>query len=103
MIKVILNDGECFSQRFFISFRMTVLLRSRDLLKGSDDALFKHSLCNLHEAGDVGTLHIVDVAVSLSSVLDASLMDVRHDGMKLLVNLCRTPADMHCVLSHLKT
>ena len=30
-------------------------------------ALFKHSLSYLHEAGDVGTLDIVDVTVRLSS------------------------------------
>jgi hypothetical protein len=30
-------------------------------------------------------------------------VNVRHDLVKFLINLCRAPADMHSVLSHLKT
>jgi len=68
-----------------------------------DDSLLKHCLCNLHEAGDVRTLDVVDVTVRLCTVLHASLVDIRHDRMELIVNFCRTPADMHCVLSHFKS
>ena len=41
-----------------------------------NDSLLKHSLSYLHEAGDVGTLDIVDVTVRLSSVFHASLVNV---------------------------
>ena len=110
MQKVILSEGGSLFAKDLSSFRMTVLgypVRSgmtsgagRTLL---DDSLLKHSLCDLHEAGDVCTLHVVDVTVRLSTVLHASLVDVRHDAVKFLINLSRTPTDMHCVLSHLKT
>lgn len=65
--------------------------------------LLKHCLSDLHESGDICTLNIIDVAVWLSTVLDACLVDVRHDAVKFLVNLSRAPADVHCVLSHFKT
>ena len=79
------------------------LPESRDTTGDLDYSLLKHCLCYLHEAGDVRTLHVVDVAVRLGSVLHASLMDVGHDSMELLINLGRAPADVHCGLGHCKT
>ena len=67
-----------------------------------NDSLLEHCLCNLHEAGDVRALHVVDVTVRLGTVFHTSLVDIRHDRMEFLVHLCRTPADVHCVLSHLE-
>lgn len=66
-------------------------------------SLLEHCLSNLHEAGDVGALDVVDITVWLSTVLHTSLVDVRHDAMEFLVYLSRSPADVHCILSHFKT
>ena len=33
------------------------------LTEGLDDALTHHGMCHFHEAGDVGALHVVDVAL----------------------------------------
>lgn len=43
------------------------------------DALGHHGLGDLDESGYVGTLYIVDVAIWLSTILHAILMDVIHD------------------------
>lgn len=69
---------------------------------GLDSALLKHSGSDLHEAGDIGSLHIIYRAVSLRTVLDTSLVDGIHDEMEFLVDLLAAPADMRSVLSHLK-
>ena len=50
-------------------------------------ALGHHGLGNLHEACHVGTLHVVHVAVGLSAVLHAVLVDVLHDPVQLVVHL----------------
>ncbi len=68
-----------------------------------NDALFEHSGSDLHEAGDVGALHVVDVAVGLFAVLHASLVDGRHDEVELCVNLFTGPAEVSGVLSHFET
>ena len=68
-----------------------------------DDTLSEHSLCDLHKAGDVSTLHIVDVTISLRAVLDALLVDGRHDVVELLINLLSTPVETDAVLGHLET
>src|SRR5574344_2189651 len=38
-----------------------------------DNALSEHSFSNAHKAGDVGTLHIVDGTVSLTTVFNAHI------------------------------
>lgn len=68
-----------------------------------DDTLSEHSLCDLHKAGDVSALHIVDVTISLRAVLDALLVDGRHDVVELLINLLSTPVETDAVLGHLET
>ena len=55
------------------------------------NALSHHSLGNLHEAGHVGTLHVVDVAVLLSTVLHAVLVNVVHDALQVVVDLFSRP------------
>ena len=40
-----------------------------------DSTLLKHSLCNLHEAGDVGTLNVVNMTVGLCTELNALLVN----------------------------
>jgi len=51
-----------------------------------DDALSHHGVSYLHEAGDVGALHVVDVAVSLLAIFHAVLVDIVHDGVQTVVN-----------------
>ena len=63
-------------------------------------ALAHHGVGHLHEAGDVGALHVVDVAVGLASELDALLVDVAHDGVELLVHFLGAPLQVHGVLAH---
>ena len=67
------------------------------------DALSHHGLGNLEEAGYVGTLDIVDVAVGLGAILHAVVVNVVHDVMKLGINLFTAPAQTLRVLAHLKT
>lgn len=50
------------------------------------NGVLKHSLChhrlgNLHEAGHVGALHVVDKTVALVTVFDASFVDGSHDAL----------------------
>ena len=52
----------------------------------SYNALCHHSLGNLHEASYVSALDIVDVSVSLFSVLHACVVYGRHDVVELLVH-----------------
>ncbi len=65
-----------------------------------DDALLEHGGGDLHEAGDVGALHVVDGAVGLGAVLHASLVDGVHDEVQLLIDLLAAPADVGRVLGH---
>ena len=58
-------------------------------------ALSHHGVGNLQEAGDVGALHIVDVAVLLLAVLHALLVDRVHDVVELLINFCLAPAQTY--------
>ena len=67
------------------------------------DSLLKHCTGNFHEAGDIGTFDIVDITVRLSAIFHTSLVNVRHNAVEFLVNLCRALADVHCILSHFKT
>lgn len=54
------------------------------------DTLSHHGVGNLHEACNIGTLHVVDIAISLCAVLNTVLMDVLHNPEELSVNLfCR--------------
>lgn len=60
-------------------------------------ALSEHALChhragNLHEAGYVGTPHVVDkIRTFLLTVFHTLLVDVLHDTFELLVNLLGAP------------
>lgn len=58
---------------------------------GLDDALCEHGVGNLHEAGDVGALHVVDVAIGLGAELDAVFVDVGHDGVQTVVHFLGAP------------
>ena len=59
-----------------------------------DDSLLEHSLSDLHEAGNVGTLDIVNMTVCLCTELNASLVDALHDEVQLVVNFLCGPADV---------
>ena len=56
------------------------------------NALSHHGISNLHEAGYVSTLHVVDVTISLSTILNAVLVNVVHDALQVVVNFLRSPA-----------
>ena len=51
------------------------------------EALLAHGVGNLLEAGDVCTLDVVNVSVRALAFLDAVVVDVLHDDMKLLIDL----------------
>ena len=67
------------------------------------DALSHHSLGNLHEAGYISALDIVNIAVGLLAVLHAVLVDILHDSVQAVVNLFRGPAEALRVLAHFET
>lgn len=67
-----------------------------------DDALTHHGVGDFHEAGDVGALHVVDIAVGLCAELDTLLVDVAHDDMEFLVDFVGAPLQVHGVLAHLE-
>ena len=52
-----------------------------------NNSLLQHCGSNLHKAGDVGTLYIVDMTIWLSTILNALLVDALHDKVQLVVNL----------------
>ena len=84
------RDGGC-KKTGRLSFITTCPMSVSRLVKqslqaGLDDTLLEHSLSDLHEAGDVSALHVVDGAVGLSTELHALLVDVLHDPVELLVN-----------------
>ena len=54
-----------------------------------DNALVAHGVGNFEETGDVGSLHIVDVAIGLDAILTASLMDALHDAMQAGIHFPR--------------
>lgn len=70
---------------------------------GLDDALSDHGVGYLHEAGDVGSLHVVDKAVGLGAVLYTLCVDVAHDFVETVVDLLGTPLEMLGVLAHFET
>ena len=49
-------------------------------------ALSHHCVGHFHEAGNVGALHVVDVAIRLCSVFYALVMDIVHNAMELFVD-----------------
>ena len=67
------------------------------------DTLFDHRLGNLHEAGDIGALHIVDVTVLLGAVFEACVVDRRHDLVQLGIDLLGRPVEFLGVLRHFQT
>ena len=60
-------------------------------------ALHAYALCHdglgyLEESGNVGTLDVVDVTVSLGAIFHAVFVDVIHDAVEIVVNLLTSPA-----------
>ncbi len=62
-----------------------------------DGAVSQHRVGHLLEAGDVGAVDVVDV-VAFVAVLDAALVDVRHDLPQPLVDFLTRPGDTQCIL-----
>ena len=57
----------------------------------------------LHEACDVGALHVVDVAVGLCAVFHTLLVDVVHDVVEFFVDFFGAPLQVHCILAHFES
>ena len=53
-----------------------------------------HSVSNLDETGDVGTLNIVDVTILFSTIFHAVSMDAVHDAMQFFVNFFASPSSV---------
>ncbi len=81
------DSGGCVLKR-----RSGILFRAAfmsDRYSLSDHTLSHHGVGNFHEAGDIGALHVVDIAVRFGAVLDALLVDFTHDSVEFLVNFFR--------------
>ena len=59
------------------------------------DTLCEHCIGNLHEAGNVGTLDVVDLTVGLGTVLNSGVVDVAHNAAQTLVDFFSAPAEPH--------
>ena len=57
------------------------------------NALCHHGASYLHEAGNIGSLHIVDVTVGLCAIFHAVLMDVVHDGVQAIIDFFSSPLE----------
>ena len=66
-------------------------------------ALGNHRIRHLDEARDVRALDVIDVAVLLSAISEAGLVDVGHDAVQLLIDFLGGPLLADRVLGHLKT
>lgn len=63
-------------------------------------ALCEHRVGHFHEAGDIRSFDVVDIAVRLSAVFDAGFMNVAHDRVELVVHLLGRPKEPFGVLRH---
>ena len=54
-------------------------------------SLCHHGLGNLDEAGNIGTLNIVHIAIGLGSILNTYRVNLVHDVVQLCINLLGTP------------
>src|SRR5690554_2985286 len=66
----------------------------------SDYVLGQHGVGYLDEAGNVGALDVVDVAVRALAVALARRMDGLHDGVQAGIHLAVAPLHAHGVLAH---
>ena len=83
-----ISAGRCIHRHVCVStFLMLVTMAACPLY----DALGHHGVGHLHEAGHVGTLHVVDVAVGLRTILHAVLVNVLHDVVQFGIHLLGTP------------
>ncbi len=71
------------------------------LLASLHHPLRHHGVGYFHEAGDIGSFHVVDV-FSVFAMRHALLVNIAHDLVQPLVHLLVTPRYMHRVLRHLQ-
>lgn len=69
---------------------------------GSDHALRQHGISYFHKAGDVRALDVVDLAVSLFTVVNTGMVNRLHDVVQLAVHFTGRPQQAHGVLRHLQ-
>ena len=60
----------------------------------SDYSLLHHGVGHLHETGDIGALHVVEIAVGLHAILLALRVNLSHDLMEFGVDFCSGPLQM---------
>ena len=86
-------------RRFPLGERL-ICYGNKVIKRNSDYTLSHHGASDLHEASDIGTLDVVDVAVGLFAVLDALLVDAVHDFVESLIDIGGTPAEVSGILAH---
>ena len=69
----------------------------------SNDALRHHGFGHFHEAGHVGTAHVVHIAVGICAVFHALAMNAVHDLVQTLVDIFCRPAEVERILAHFET
>ena len=82
-----LSQTSVYGNLFFVGICVCLL---RIAIQGSD-SLGHHGTGNLHEAGGIGTLDIVDEAVVTFAITHALVVDVLHYILKFPVNFFGTP------------
>src|SRR3989344_1356670 len=69
----------------------------------ADAAERQHRIGDFLEAGDIGTLHIIDITVALVAMGQAAFVDAVHDVLEHLLQLTLAPAATTAVLAHFET
>ena len=67
------------------------------------NSLCHHRLRHLHEASDIGTLHVVDITIWFFAILHTLSMNGVHDTMKFFVHFLGRPTEVHGILTHFKS
>lgn len=65
--------------------------------------MIKHSISNLDESGNVGTLDIINESSIILSIFHTLFMDTLHDLLKFLINFVSGPVESLRVLRHFKS
>lgn len=86
-----------------VELKANALRRHCEMYCLLDDALAHHCIGYFHEACDVCSLHVVDVAVGFSAVFNALGVDILHDRVETRVYFLFTPLEVFCVLAHFET
>ena len=64
------QNAQCYAKNFHFTLFPFIVL---------NDALCHHGIGHLHESGNIGTLHVVNVAIGTSAILHTLFVDGVHD------------------------